>query len=62
MWDVEKEKVTPLSAGFEDYKDTLLQEMEEKIERENAIRQQKLEASAAARAEKMAQLASKAKK
>ena len=62
LWVVEKEKVTPWSAGFEDYKETLLQEMEEKIERENAIRQKKLEASAAARAEKMAKLALNAKK
>lgn len=62
LWVVEKEKVTPWTAGFEDYKDTLLQEMEEKIERENAMRQQKLEAAAAARAEKMARLTSKAKK
>jgi ATP-binding cassette subfamily F protein 1 len=56
LWVVEKEKVTPWAAGFDDYKDSLLREMEEKIERENAIRQQKLEASAAARAEKMARL------
>ena len=62
LWVVEKQSVTRWSAGFDDYKSTLLQEMEDKIAAENAIREKKLKAAADARAEKLAHLASKLKK
>jgi ATP-binding cassette subfamily F protein 1 len=62
LWVVEKESVTKWVAGFDDYKSTLLQEMEDKIAKENAVRQQKLKAAADARAEKLARLTSRIKK
>lgn len=62
LWVVEKQAVTKWSEGFDDYKSNLLREMEEKIAAENAIREQKLQAAADARAEKLALLASKLKK
>lgn len=62
LWVVEKQAVTKWAAGFDDYKSNLLKEMEDKIAEENAIRERKLQAAAEARAEKLAQLASKLKK
>lgn len=54
--------MTKWEAGFDDYKATLLKEMEEEVEKEAAERQKKLDATASARAEKMARLAKKVKK
>ena len=54
--------MTKWEAGFDDYKATLLKEMEEQVEREAKERQVKIDAAAAARAEKMARLAKKVKK
>ena len=62
LWVVEKRGVTEWKAGFDDYKENILNELEEQIEKEAAIRNQKLEAAAAARAEKLARLAKKVKK
>ena len=62
LWVVEKRGVTKWEAGFDDYKATLLKEMEEQVEREAKERQAKIDAAAAARAEKMARLAKKVKK
>jgi ATP-binding cassette subfamily F protein 1 len=62
LWVVEKRGVTKWEAGFDDYKATLLKEMEEQVEKEAAERQNKLDAAAATRAEKMARLAKKVKK
>ena len=62
LWVVEKQGVTRWDAGFDDYKDTILQQLEEEVEREAATRRAKLEAAARAKAEKIARLASKAKK
>jgi ATP-binding cassette subfamily F protein 1 len=61
LWVVEKQKVTPWEKGFDDYKETLLREMEEHIEQQNRERQKKLEEAARAKAEKLARLASKIK-
>ena len=57
LWVVEKEGVTPWVKGFDDYKETLLKEMEEEVEREAASRKERLEAAATARAEKLKRLA-----
>lgn len=54
LWVVEKEKVTNWTAGFEDYKENLLNEMEQKMAEEDAKRRERLEAAAAARAKKVA--------
>lgn len=62
LWVVEKQSVTKWSEGFDDYKANLLREMEERMDKENAIRKEKLEAVAQAKAEKLAQLAAKLKK
>ena len=62
LWVVEKRGVTEWKQGFDDYKDTILRELEEQVEREAKIRNEKLQAAAAARAEKLAKLASKMKK
>jgi len=59
LWVVEKQSVTKWVEGFDDYKASLLQEMEEKIEQNNEARQQKLQL---AREEKLARIASKFKK
>jgi ATP-binding cassette subfamily F protein 1 len=61
LWVVEKQKVTPWEKGFDDYKETLLLEMEEQIAKESAVRMKKLEEAAKAKAEKIALLASKLK-
>jgi ATP-binding cassette subfamily F protein 1 len=62
LWVVEKEGVTPWVAGFDDYKDTILQQLEEEVEREAKARREKLSAAAVAKAEKLARLAKKVKK
>jgi ATP-binding cassette, subfamily F, member 1 len=62
LWVVEKAGVTKWEAGFEDYKQNILRELEEAVEREAAVRNKKLESVAAARAAKIALLASKIKR
>jgi ATP-binding cassette, subfamily F, member 1 len=62
LWVVEKQGVTRWDAGFDDYKETILRELEEAVEKEAVIRREKLEASAKLKAEKMARLALLAKK
>ena len=61
LWVVEKRGVTKWEAGFEDYKETLLKEMEEQVAKEAQERQKRMEANAAAKAEKLARLAKKLK-
>lgn len=61
LWVVEKQGVTKWDAGFDDYKATLLRELEEHVEKEAAVRQEKLEAAALLRAEKLARLKAKGK-
>lgn len=61
LWVVEKQGVTKWEAGFDDYKETILRELEEQVEREASLRRDKLEAAAAVRAEKLARLATKVK-
>lgn len=61
LWVVEKQGVTKWDAGFDDYKDTLLRELEEQVEKEAAARREKLEAAATLRAEKLARLGAKLK-
>jgi hypothetical protein len=61
LWVVEKQGVTEWKAGFDDYKENILRELEEEVEREAVIRRQKIDAAAIARAEKLARLASKVK-
>jgi ATP-binding cassette subfamily F protein 1 len=56
LWVVEKEGVTPWVAGFDDYKDTILRQLEEEVEREAQVRREKLQAATAAKAEKLARL------
>jgi hypothetical protein len=62
LWVVEKRDVTRWVEGFDDYKATILRELEQAIEQENIIRQGKLQAAATARAEKVAILTQKKKK
>mmetsp|Transcript_27353 Transcript_27353/g.48420 ORF Transcript_27353/g.48420 Transcript_27353/m.48420 type:complete len:458 (+) Transcript_27353:1-1374(+) len=62
LWVVEKQGVTEWKEGFDDYKDTILRQLEEEVEREAQSRREKLEAAAAAKAEKLARLAKKVKK
>jgi ATP-binding cassette, subfamily F, member 1 len=62
LWVVEKQGVTEWKEGFDDYKATILRELEEQVEREAKVRQEKLTAAAAAKAEKLARLAKKVKK
>ena len=61
LWVVEKQGVTRWDAGFDDYKETILRELEEAVEQEAAIRREKLHAAAVVKAEKIAQLAKKVK-
>lgn len=61
LWVVEKQGVTAWAEGFDDYKATILRELEEQVEREAALRREKLEAAALARAEKIARIAGKNK-
>ncbi|CAB9529681.1 Tylosin resistance ATP-binding protein TlrC [Seminavis robusta] len=62
LWVVEKQGVTKWEAGFDDYKANILRQLEEEAAKEAAIRQQKIEAAAKAKAEKVARLAGKVKK
>ena len=62
LWVVEKLGVTPWEAGFQDYKDSILEQLEAEVEREAKVRREKLEAGAKAKAEKLARLAQKLKK
>jgi ATP-binding cassette subfamily F protein 1 len=62
LWVVEKQGVTKWEEGFDDYKANILRELEEHVEREAAVRREKLEAAAQVRAEKIARLARKVKK
>uniref|UniRef100_A0A7S4ID19 ABC transporter domain-containing protein n=1 Tax=Odontella aurita TaxID=265563 RepID=A0A7S4ID19_9STRA len=62
LWVVEKLGVTKWDAGFDDYKESLLKELEESIEKEAQMRKEKNEAAAAAKADKLAKLAAKVKK
>jgi ATP-binding cassette, subfamily F, member 1 len=57
LWVVEKQGVTPWERGFDDYKETILRELEEAVEAEAAVRRDKLRAAALAKAEKVARLA-----
>lgn len=57
LWVVEKLGVTRWDQGFDDYKETILRELEAAVEFEAAIRREKLEAAAKAKAEKVAKLA-----
>jgi ATP-binding cassette subfamily F protein 1 len=59
LWVVEKLGVTKWEAGFDDYKATILRELEEQVEKEATARREKLEAAAIAKAEKLALLAHK---
>lgn len=61
LWVVDKQRVVKWEAGFEDYKESLLKEMEEAIEKESADRKEKLVQVALERAEKLARLAEKLK-
>ena len=56
LWVVEKQGVTPWEAGFDDYKDTILEQLEQEVEKEAQARRDKLEKAAAAKAEKLARL------
>jgi ATP-binding cassette, subfamily F, member 1 len=62
LWVVEKQGVTRWDAGFDDYKENILRELEEAVEKEAAVRRSKLEAAAKAKAERIARLATKVKK
>lgn len=62
LWVVEKEGVTKWEEGFDDYRATILRELEDQLERESAVRRVKLEAAAQVRADKMARLATKVTK
>jgi len=59
LWVVEKLGVTEWTEGFDDYKASILAELEREVEKENEVRKQKLEAAATAKAEKLARLAKK---
>ena len=61
LWVVEKLGVTEWKEGFDDYKETILRELEEQVEAQNKARQKKVDAAATAKAEKLARL-KKAKK
>jgi ATPase subunit of ABC transporter with duplicated ATPase domains len=62
LWVVEKKGVTEWKAGFDDYKQNILEELEREVERQASVRREKLEAASAARAEKLARLTKKVKK
>ena len=62
LWVVEKQSVTKWDEGFDDYKATILRQLEEELERDAQARKEKLDAAAAARAEKLARLSSKVKR
>lgn len=56
LWVVEKEGVTQWVKGFDDYKNSLLTEMEEQADKDAQERRKKLDAIAMERAEKLRQL------
>lgn len=62
LWVVEKQGVTEWKEGFEDYKETILRELEEQVEKQNKARQKKADAAATAKAEKIARLKRSKKK
>ena len=63
LWVVEKLGVTPWTEGFEDYKDTLLEEMEVQMQKEQAEREKRLKANAEAKIAKLEAIkAAKARK
>jgi ATP-binding cassette, subfamily F, member 1 len=57
LWVVEQQGVTKWDRGFDDYKATILRELEEAVEAEAAVRRDKLRVAAQAKAEKVARLA-----
>ena len=62
LWVVEKQGVTPWVAGFEDYKESLLIEMEKQMMAEQAAREVKLAAAAKKKADKLAEMKKRHKK
>merc|ERR1712166_246862 len=56
LWVVEKEGVTEWKEGFDDYKETILQQLQAEVEKQNKTRQLKVEVAATAKAEKIARL------
>lgn len=62
LWVVEKRGVTKWDKGFDDYKETILRELEEEVEKEAKARREKADAAAQVKAEKLAKLAKKFKK
>ena len=56
LWVVEKEGVTQWVKGFDDYKNSLLTEMEEQADKDAQERRKKLDAIAMERAEKLRKL------
>ena len=62
LWVVEKQGVTEWAEGFDDYKETILKQLEQEVEREAQIRREKLEKAAKEKAEKLARLTKKVKK
>ncbi|KAL7468177.1 hypothetical protein ACHAXS_008399, partial [Conticribra weissflogii] len=61
LWVVEEEGVTKWAEGFDDYKDGILQKLEEQAKKDEETRNERLEAAAKARDAKIARLKSKAK-
>lgn len=62
LWVVEKQSATKWVAGFDDYKESLLKEMEERMDKEGAIRKERLESIAQEKAQKLAELAARLKR
>jgi len=61
LWVVEKEGVTKWEKGFDDYKESLLREMDEAAEKDAEKLRKKHEASAALKAEKLEKLTARLK-
>mmetsp|Transcript_17332 Transcript_17332/g.36087 ORF Transcript_17332/g.36087 Transcript_17332/m.36087 type:complete len:794 (-) Transcript_17332:2569-4950(-) len=61
LWVVEEEGVTKWAEGFDDYKGGILQKLEEQAKKDEETRNERLEAAAKARDEKIARLKSKTK-
>uniref|UniRef100_A0A7S2JXI3 ABC transporter domain-containing protein n=1 Tax=Leptocylindrus danicus TaxID=163516 RepID=A0A7S2JXI3_9STRA len=59
LWVVDHQKVTDWRAGFDNYNETLLKELEEKIAMEEEKRREKVEAAAASRRKKLAEMTKK---
>lgn len=62
LWVVEKQAATKWPKGFDDYKENLLREMEERMDKEATARKEQMEADLKKKAEKLAELAAKLKK